>query len=240
MASLSFIMDVHDDGQTDSRAPPLTLNKTDRGPNKPASAGPPPPYDAPPSNPQPDPRHASTPGPASAEQDINPAVPAVGLTKGGGASSRGSKSSPATSTSSTQPGAGTRTSASVTVAITAATPSASSTSPPLSASTTPRQSSRLRSTTSADSMDRPRYGPPPSSSSMGLGSLQRPMPLHHPAAAAQFPPKITPKTGRVSKAKKGLPVHICDTCNPPKVRRTLSWSRPPRRGGVILSCLLLC
>ncbi len=218
MASLSFIMDVHEDGQTDSRGPPLTLNKRDRGPNKPASAGPPPPYDAPPSNPQPDPRHASTPGPASAEQDINPAVPAAGLTKGGGASLRGSKSSPAVAISGTQePGAGTRTAASVTVAITPATPSAASTSPTLSASATPRQSSRLRSTTSADSMmDRPRYAPPPSSSSMGLGSLQRPMPLHHPATT-QFTPKITPKTGRVSKAKKGLPVHICDACNPPKV-----------------------
>jgi WD40 repeat protein len=28
------------------------------------------------------------------------------------------------------------------------------------------------------------------------------------------------KTGRVSKTKQGLPVHICDICRPPKVRGT--------------------
>ncbi|KAK3906739.1 hypothetical protein C8A05DRAFT_11542 [Staphylotrichum tortipilum] len=217
MASLSFIMDVHDDGQTDSRAPPPLNKREDRGPNKPASAGPPPPYDAP-SNSQPDLRHASSPDPASAEQDINLDVPAAGLTKGGGASSRGSKSSHATAAPGAQPGTETPTPHPVTVAVAvaSATLSTSSTSPSPSASTTtPRQSSRFRSTTSADSMDRPRYGPPPSSSSMGLGSLQRPMSLHHPPTT-QFTPKTTPKTGRVSKAKKGLPVHICDTCNPPK------------------------
>ena len=31
--------------------------------------------------------------------------------------------------------------------------------------------------------------------------------------------KITPRTGRVSRAKKGLPVHYCESCN--KVRRML-------------------
>ncbi|KAI0184311.1 hypothetical protein EV127DRAFT_239456 [Xylaria flabelliformis] len=29
-------------------------------------------------------------------------------------------------------------------------------------------------------------------------------------------PKLTPITGRVSRAKKGVPVHICDICKPPK------------------------
>jgi hypothetical protein len=30
--------------------------------------------------------------------------------------------------------------------------------------------------------------------------------------------KLTPVTGRVSRAKKGVPVHTCDQCRPPKVR----------------------
>lgn len=32
------------------------------------------------------------------------------------------------------------------------------------------------------------------------------------------PVRYTPITGRVSRAKKGVPVHICEACNPPKVR----------------------
>jgi hypothetical protein len=28
--------------------------------------------------------------------------------------------------------------------------------------------------------------------------------------------KLTPITGRVSRAKKGVPVHVCATCRPPK------------------------
>ena len=32
------------------------------------------------------------------------------------------------------------------------------------------------------------------------------------------PYKLTPVTGRVSRAKKGVPVHICEMCRPPKVR----------------------
>lgn len=32
------------------------------------------------------------------------------------------------------------------------------------------------------------------------------------------PVRYTPITGRVSRAKKGVPVHICENCNPPKVR----------------------
>jgi hypothetical protein len=31
------------------------------------------------------------------------------------------------------------------------------------------------------------------------------------------PVKYTPITNRVSKAKKGVRIHTCDTCNPPKV-----------------------
>lgn len=37
------------------------------------------------------------------------------------------------------------------------------------------------------------------------------------AAAADATVKRTPITGRVSRAKKGLAVHVCDLCRPPKV-----------------------
>ena len=201
MASLSFIMDVNDDSQTDGRPP---LHKRDRGPNKPASAGPL--HGPPPSNPQPDPDHASSPGLAIPEQDIKRAVPA-GQTKRRGASLRGPKSSSTAPTSGTEPSTGT--------GVAAVVSSSSSSSPSLSASTARQSISRRRSTASTESMDRSRYGSVPSSSSVG-GGLQRPIP-HYPAAI-QYAPKITPKTGRVSKAKKGLPVHICDICRPPKVR----------------------
>jgi hypothetical protein len=197
MASLSFIMDVNDDSQTDGRPP---LNKRDRGTNKSASAGPVP---QPPSNPRAGPSHASSPGLPSTEQDIKRAVPA-GQTKRRG----GPKSSSTAPTSGTDAGAGTGASIKV--------PSSSSPSPSLSASTA-RQSTRRPSTTSTDSMDRSRYGSVPSSSSMA-GGLQRPLPPY--PSTPQFAPKITPKTGRVSKAKKGLPVHICEICRPPKVRRS--------------------
>ena len=202
MASLSFIMDVTDDSQTEGRPP---LNKRDRGPNKPASAGPL--HEPPPSNPQPDPNHASSPGLALPEQDIKRAVPA-GQIKRRSASLRGPKSSSTAPTSGTQPS--TRTGVAVIVS--------PSSSPSLSTSTARPSTSRRRSTASIDSMDRSRYGSVPSSS-VG-GGLQRPVPPY--PATSQYAPKITPKTGRVSKAKKGLPVHICDICRPPKVRTSPS------------------
>jgi hypothetical protein len=79
---------------------------------------------------------------------------------------------------------------------------------------------RRRSTTSTDSMDQTGYA---SSSSMGgpPGHPIRPMP---PSGQGEnLPIKLTPITGRVSRAKKGVPVHTCDVCRPPKV------SRPDRR-----------
>lgn len=33
----------------------------------------------------------------------------------------------------------------------------------------------------------------------------------------EVPIRLTPITGRVSRAKKGVPVHTCEMCNPPKV-----------------------
>ncbi|KAK4240204.1 hypothetical protein C8A03DRAFT_31679 [Achaetomium macrosporum] len=197
MASLSFIMDVTDDHHpVDGRHP---LDKRDRGASKPASAGP---LRDSPSNPQADPRHASSPGLPTAEKDINQTAPA-GQSKRRRAPSR--RSRPAAALSGPE-----KTEAETEAALTVL--SSSSSSPPVPAATA-RQSTRRRKT-SDDSMDRTRYGPAGPSSSTG-GGLQRPMSLH-PTATAQFATRITPKTGRVSKAKKGLPVHVCNICRPPK------------------------
>lgn len=37
-------------------------------------------------------------------------------------------------------------------------------------------------------------------------------------SVADLPVKYTPVTGRLSRAKKGVPVHTCDICSPAKVR----------------------
>ena len=41
--------------------------------------------------------------------------------------------------------------------------------------------------------------------------------LRGPEAALEMPVRYTPVTNRVSRAKKGVPVHTCDLCRPPKV-----------------------
>lgn len=46
-----------------------------------------------------------------------------------------------------------------------------------------------------------------------LGHPTRPMPPHPPN---ESPVRLTPITGRISRAKKGQPVHICEVCRPPK------------------------
>ena len=92
---------------------------------------------------------------------------------------------------------------------------------PLS-STQPDTAARRRSTTSNESMDQTGYGSAASSSSMGTGGLHRsntPMrPMRSQPSVGDIPLKLTPITGRVSRAKKGVPVHTCDICKPPKVR----------------------
>lgn len=45
----------------------------------------------------------------------------------------------------------------------------------------------------------------------------RPMPMGSPSTG-EIPVRLTPITGRVSRAKKGIAVHTCELCNPPKVR----------------------
>jgi hypothetical protein len=85
----------------------------------------------------------------------------------------------------------------------------------------PRAPDRRRSTTSNDSMDRTGYASGATSSSSvggGLNPSNSPMrPMSSSAGPDVAPVKYTPITGRVSRARKGVPVHICETCRPPKV-----------------------
>lgn len=86
------------------------------------------------------------------------------------------------------------------------------------------EQSRRESNTSVDSMDQHGYGSAASSSSMG-GASGGGLPPNHPrrpmgSPNPEVPIRLTPITGRVSRAKKGVPVHTCDMCNPPKV-----WAR---------------
>ncbi|KAK6854463.1 hypothetical protein PG995_009556 [Apiospora arundinis] len=55
------------------------------------------------------------------------------------------------------------------------------------------------------------YGGPGSGAAGGSSQPNRPM-----ATQPEPPVKLTPITGRVSRAKKGVPVHVCDVCKPPK------------------------
>lgn len=90
----------------------------------------------------------------------------------------------------------------------------------LSAASSGQGDLRRHSTASVDSMDQYGYA---SSSPMGGGSGGV-FPPNHPrrpmgaSPAPDAPVRYTPITGRVSRAKKGVPVHICESCNPPKVR----------------------
>ena len=82
-----------------------------------------------------------------------------------------------------------------------------------------RSSYRRRSSASNDSTDYAGYGSGASSSSTGpllnpTNTPMRPMPN---SSTSDMPVKYTPVTGRVSRAKKGVPVHICEICRPPKV-----------------------
>ncbi|AEO64534.1 uncharacterized protein THITE_47417 [Thermothielavioides terrestris NRRL 8126] len=193
MASLSFIMDVTDDHQTDGRSAPHSVKRDKRATRTAGAAGR---LLEAPSNP----RSSSRLGLATAEKAINQAAPPRQTTRRS-ASSRVSRST--ADISGAEPGTGTED----TITVSSSSSSSSTARPP---------AKRRQSTASNDSMDHTRYdpaGPSSSSSSMRAG-LQRPM-LTHPAAAT-FAARITPKTGRISKAKKGLPVHVCDICRPPK------------------------
>lgn len=83
---------------------------------------------------------------------------------------------------------------------------------------------RPRSSTGTDLMDSP-YG-------QGRGHARAPYsgpPVRPFVPGAEPPVKLTPVTGKVSRAKKGLAVHTCDICRPPKV-----WPDPvDSHGGAI-------
>ncbi|KAI1389727.1 uncharacterized protein F4822DRAFT_442920 [Hypoxylon trugodes] len=98
--------------------------------------------------------------------------------------------------------------------------SSSSSSTPAAATTTVSSSSSSarpalmsrRSTTSSESMDP--YGSHAQGSSSGGGMSSSGMPsrpIGNSPGDGTLPVKLTPITGRVSRAKKGMPVHVCET-----------------------------
>ncbi|KAI1308620.1 hypothetical protein F5Y03DRAFT_93496 [Xylaria venustula] len=95
------------------------------------------------------------------------------------------------------------------------------------APTTASSSSRLptverRSVDSTESMDTTGYGAYTQSSSSsnmppsGRSNVSSRPISSVPGDSSNIPVKLTPITGRVSRAKKGVPVHTCDICKPPK------------------------
>ncbi|KAI0885702.1 uncharacterized protein GGS22DRAFT_161661 [Annulohypoxylon maeteangense] len=95
--------------------------------------------------------------------------------------------------------------------------STATTSSPSTSSARPASVSR-RSTTSSESMDPGGYGGHAQSSSSG-GGMPPSMPsrpMGNATGEGSMPVKLTPITRRVSRAKKGVPVHTCEICKPPK------------------------
>ncbi|KAF4837339.1 Zinc finger protein klf1 [Colletotrichum tropicale] len=77
--------------------------------------------------------------------------------------------------------------------------------------------SRRRSNVSPENMDPSQYGygyGGPSGGHDPSGAPSRPFSNTPPGS--DMPVKLTPITGRVSRAKKGMKVHTCDICRPPK------------------------
>lgn len=87
--------------------------------------------------------------------------------------------------------------------------------PPLGYNSHP--GARRRSNTSTDSMDSS-YGQSQNHTAYYQGTAMRP--IMPGTVSGDHPVKLTPITGRVSRAKKGVPVHTCDVCRPPKVFHT--------------------
>ncbi|KAI0974185.1 hypothetical protein F4678DRAFT_424932 [Xylaria arbuscula] len=79
-----------------------------------------------------------------------------------------------------------------------------------------------RSVDSTESMDTTGYGAYTQSSSSsnmppsGRSNVSSRPISSVPGDSNNIPVKLTPITGRVSRAKKGVPVHTCDICKPPK------------------------
>lgn len=98
---------------------------------------------------------------------------------------------------------------------------ATASSPSTSSSARPALMSR-QSTASSEPMDPTAYGGHAQGSSSGGGSMTPSMPtrpMGNMPGDGSMPVKLTPITGRVSRAKKGVPVHTCEICKPPKVSR---------------------
>ncbi|XXH03486.1 choline-phosphate cytidylyltransferase [Hypoxylon texense] len=91
-------------------------------------------------------------------------------------------------------------------------PTAPSSSSLASSSSRPPPLSR-RSTASSEPMDPSAYG----GHIQGSSSSNMPTrPIGSSPSEGNVPVKLTPITGRVSRAKKGVPVHTCEICKPPK------------------------
>ncbi|KAI1098611.1 hypothetical protein F4804DRAFT_324280 [Jackrogersella minutella] len=86
-------------------------------------------------------------------------------------------------------------------------------SSPSTSSARPASVSR-RSTTSSESMDPAMYGghAQGSSSGGGMPPSMPTRPMGNSPGEGSVPVKLTPITGRVSRAKKGVPVHTCEIC----------------------------
>ncbi|KAI1093145.1 hypothetical protein F5B19DRAFT_501682 [Rostrohypoxylon terebratum] len=87
-------------------------------------------------------------------------------------------------------------------------------SSPSTSSARPASVSR-RSTISSESMDPGGYGQS-SSSGGGMPPSMPSRPMGNAPGDGSLPVKLTPITRRVSRAKKGVPVHVCDICKPSK------------------------
>ncbi|TEA22855.1 Zinc finger protein klf1 [Colletotrichum sidae] len=77
--------------------------------------------------------------------------------------------------------------------------------------------SRRRSNVSPENMDLSHYGHGYAGPSGGYNPSGPPArPYSNPSPGGDIPVKLTPITGRVSRAKKGMKVHTCDICRPAK------------------------
>ncbi|PTB77993.1 hypothetical protein M440DRAFT_1182170 [Trichoderma longibrachiatum ATCC 18648] len=110
--------------------------------------------------------------------------------------------------------------------------------PPLGYNSHP--GARRRSNTSTDSMDSS-YGQSQNHTAYYQGTAMRP--IMPGTVSGDHPVKLTPITGRVSRAKKGVPVHTCDVCRPPKtftraehLRRHQLSHQPPELSCTVSGC----
>ncbi|KAI0473012.1 hypothetical protein GGR56DRAFT_667274 [Xylariaceae sp. FL0804] len=147
-----------------------------------------------------------------------------------GPSGRSSKStataasSSSRSTATTAASAASRDTTGKTPATTAGAKTAqtATTSLPATTSTRPSRLRRRSRESTVESMDHPAYGSAHgrSTGSSGMAAPGRPQLPTRPAPTSRgesnMPVRLTPITGRVSKAKKGVPVHTCEICRPPK------------------------